>query len=372
MTHSSGFFKLLCMILVGLLTMIHVNANTVKKAYTQYSCQTRFVRDILKKPIPYRPVQIYFHRGTRVYLPENTIPAYQYAVRMGAHWLDADIQLTQDKQLVIIHDFTLPSYYLKNKHGLYVHSGIYVKDNTLAELQSYYMGLPKKGTQYARLFPHQLIYSGQKVRIPTLAHAIEAMDHYAHYPVMWQLEVKTDPTNPKLSSYKEITQRLVDFIETHKLVNRVEVQAFDWRVLKLIHQLNPSIHTAALLDRTTVSFAHRPSTLDGVWTAGMKPEIYHYNYVKMAKLIGAYNFEPFEQDITPRMIRQAHQNQMKVVTWHWAEKQGSQFNYNEKEKLIIQGVDGLIVDTSGKTQALIAQYNRQAKGYPNFICQRFV
>ena len=35
-------------------------------------------------------VQIYAHRGTREYFPENTIPAYQFAMRMHANWLDAE------------------------------------------------------------------------------------------------------------------------------------------------------------------------------------------------------------------------------------------------------------------------------------------
>lgn len=47
------------------------------------------------------------HRGAMNTHPENTIPAFQEAIRLGAHMIEFDVQLSKDGHLVIMHDVTL-------------------------------------------------------------------------------------------------------------------------------------------------------------------------------------------------------------------------------------------------------------------------
>ncbi|MCP9494802.1 MAG: hypothetical protein MSG64_10140 [Pyrinomonadaceae bacterium MAG19_C2-C3] len=47
------------------------------------------------------------HRGASAYAPENTLPAFRLAFDMGADFIEYDVQVTRDKQLVILHDQTL-------------------------------------------------------------------------------------------------------------------------------------------------------------------------------------------------------------------------------------------------------------------------
>lgn len=48
------------------------------------------------------------HRGCRGgRTPENTLEAFAEAARQGAHYIETDIQLTRDGELVIQHDFTV-------------------------------------------------------------------------------------------------------------------------------------------------------------------------------------------------------------------------------------------------------------------------
>ena len=47
------------------------------------------------------------HRGASVTHPENTIPAIEEAVRLGAHQIEIDVRLTSDDRLVLLHDATL-------------------------------------------------------------------------------------------------------------------------------------------------------------------------------------------------------------------------------------------------------------------------
>ena len=47
------------------------------------------------------------HRGAMDSHPENTIAAFEEAIRLGAHMIEFDVRMTKDKQLVIIHDNTV-------------------------------------------------------------------------------------------------------------------------------------------------------------------------------------------------------------------------------------------------------------------------
>jgi glycerophosphoryl diester phosphodiesterase len=47
------------------------------------------------------------HRGTMVWGPENTIPAFETALAMGADAVEMDVQETKDGELILMHDATL-------------------------------------------------------------------------------------------------------------------------------------------------------------------------------------------------------------------------------------------------------------------------
>lgn len=47
------------------------------------------------------------HRGASGYLPEHTLGGYELAVRLGADFIEPDLQLTKDGALVAMHDDTL-------------------------------------------------------------------------------------------------------------------------------------------------------------------------------------------------------------------------------------------------------------------------
>ncbi len=55
---------------------------------------------------PTRPL-IIAHRGYSRVAPENTMPAYQRAVDAGADMIEADVNITRDGMLVMIHDYFL-------------------------------------------------------------------------------------------------------------------------------------------------------------------------------------------------------------------------------------------------------------------------
>jgi glycerophosphoryl diester phosphodiesterase len=47
------------------------------------------------------------HRGASAYAPEHTLESYRLALKQGADFVEQDLQITRDNQLVCLHDLTL-------------------------------------------------------------------------------------------------------------------------------------------------------------------------------------------------------------------------------------------------------------------------
>jgi glycerophosphoryl diester phosphodiesterase len=58
------------------------------------------------QPRPQTPWLI-AHRGASAYAPENTVPALRLAAEQGANFVEFDLQLTKDRQIVLLHDTSL-------------------------------------------------------------------------------------------------------------------------------------------------------------------------------------------------------------------------------------------------------------------------
>jgi len=56
-------------------------------------------------PPPLPPVT--GHRGAKGHAPENTLAGMRKAVELGARWVEFDVKLTADNELVVIHDDTV-------------------------------------------------------------------------------------------------------------------------------------------------------------------------------------------------------------------------------------------------------------------------
>ena len=70
-------------------------------------------------------MKIIAHRGASYFEPENTLRAFKRAIEMSADFVEADVRLTKDEELVIMHDPDVSR--TTNGKGL-------VKDLTLDEL----------------------------------------------------------------------------------------------------------------------------------------------------------------------------------------------------------------------------------------------
>ncbi|MCM4167435.1 Glycerophosphodiester phosphodiesterase [Arenibacter antarcticus] len=98
-------------------------------------------------------VGICAHRGANETYPENTLAAFAEAIRLGAQMIEFDVQMTKDKQLVIMHDETVNR--TTNGRGL-------VGELTLGEIKKLDAGKWKSKR-----------FKGE--RVPTLTEALNLM-----------------------------------------------------------------------------------------------------------------------------------------------------------------------------------------------------
>ena len=78
----------------------------VLTALLAFACSASFLATAGWATQPPRPWLI-AHRGASAYAPENTVPAFTLAVEQGATFVEFDLRLTKDRQLVCLHDETL-------------------------------------------------------------------------------------------------------------------------------------------------------------------------------------------------------------------------------------------------------------------------
>ncbi|MCZ7649378.1 MAG: glycerophosphodiester phosphodiesterase [Planctomycetota bacterium] len=54
--------------------------------------------------MPAHPFNVIAHRGDKVHAPENTLPAFEAALALGADGIELDVRLTRDGVPAIVHD----------------------------------------------------------------------------------------------------------------------------------------------------------------------------------------------------------------------------------------------------------------------------
>lgn len=117
-------------------------------------------------PPPLPPVT--GHRGAKGHAPENTMAGLRKAVELGARWVEFDVKLTADNELVLFHDDTVN----RTSNGKGPVAGM-----TLSDIRKLDAG---------RWFSSD--FTGEAV--PTLA---EAMDYLAAKGIGANVEVKAGP-----------------------------------------------------------------------------------------------------------------------------------------------------------------------------------
>lgn len=159
---------------------------------------------------------IFAHRGSAGTHPENTMAAFEAAVKAGAEGLEIDIHLTKDGVPVVIHDDTVDR--TTNGTGR-------VKDYTLEELKKL-----DAGSWFNANFEGAVI--------PTLEEVLHWMSPTS---LLLNIELKSGVVR-----YEGIEQKALDLVRKYDLMERVIFSSFNHYSLVEIKRLEPSADTAIL------------------------------------------------------------------------------------------------------------------------------
>lgn len=309
-------------------------------------------------------IQVYAHRGARSFAPENSLPGYATALAIGADWVDMDVVMDKDREIVVSHDIRLNPDITRGPDGEFLapDESALVKDLTYAQLRQYDVGRIDPRSDYAKYFPEQQGRDG--VRMPLLRDVIRYVDGVTGGNVGFQIEFKTDPTHKDWTyTPKEFAAALYKVLEEEGISRDCEIQSFDWRCLYELQKLDPHVATAYLTEwdnepGTEYSFSSPDESIAGLWTGGELVKDYNGSIPQMVKALGGRCWEPEDLELTKKALDEAHDLGLKVVVWTWPEHSGSAFDSRTVERMIAWGVDGIITDDPGRLTSMLA-----ARGY---------
>lgn len=279
-----------------------------------------------------RAFELQAHRGGRGLLPENTLAAFENALRLGVTTLELDIAITADGVAVISHDPALNPAITRDATGQWLtQRGPLIKSLTLAELQRYQVGRIDPASPYGRQFSGQAARDDQ--RIPTLAALFKLVKDLGADDVQFDIETKISPSRPDDTLDPDaFVQVLLAVIRDAGMTQRVMVQSFDWRTLQHIQRIEPALRTVYL----TVQGRSFNNLADGSWTAGLLLKD-HASVAQMVKASGGTIWSPYFKELTQDDLTRAQALGLKVIPWTVNEP-------SDMDRLIGWGVDGLISD----------------------------
>jgi len=277
------------------------------------------------------------HRGARGLAPENTLPAFAAALSLGVSTLELDTSITRDGVVVVCHDARLNPEITRGPDGRWLNPPTRaVRELTLDELGHYDVGRIKPGSEYSYRYPDQKRMDG--VRMPTLAQVFQLVRSAGNTEVRFNIEIKTSPEKPGDTLAPEaFAKALLATIDREGMGARVIIQSFDWRALKAVQALAPSIPTSYLSSQQRSLDNIAAGKAEGsAWTAGIQFRD-HGSVPKMVKAAGGAIWSPYFPELSADLAKEAHALGLKVIPW----------TVNQTEdmaRLIDWGVDGLITD----------------------------
>lgn len=225
------------------------------------------------------------HRGACAYAPENTMAAFQKAVGFGADGIEFDVKLSQDGELVIIHDQTVDR--TTNGTGK-------VKDLTKDELRQL-----DAGSSFSPDFKNE--------KIPLLRDVLENFSD--------KLLI-----NIELTNYSTISDGLAH--KTALLVKELGVQKSVF--FSSFHPLN-LLTTKKILPEVPVALLAVPGNTG--WL--MRSNLFRW--------VSPHIIHPYYKDIDKNYIDRQHQKNRKVNIW-------TLNNKDEMQRFVSANVDGIITD----------------------------
>jgi glycerophosphoryl diester phosphodiesterase len=272
------------------------------------------------------------HRGGRGLQPENTLAAFENAIRLGVTTLELDIAITADGVAVVSHEPYLFAGLARGADGRWLaQNGPLIHALTLAEVQRFDVGRLNPAHAYGKPFASQQPRDGE--RVPTLASLFGLVKRLGANDVRFDIETKVFPDRPNDTlAPAAFVPILLDAIRDAGMAERVTIQSFDWRTLKIVQRLAPKIPTSFL----TIESSTMDNVASPAWTAGMV-RADHPSVADMVRAAGATVWSPNQRNIDAGAVAHAHALGLLVIPWTVNDPA-------DMGRLIDWQVDGIITD----------------------------
>ncbi|MDT5223430.1 MAG: glycerophosphoryl diester phosphodiesterase [Mycobacterium sp.] len=265
------------------------------------------------------------HAGGRGETTGESLRAFAKAIEIGVSTLELDINITKDGQPVVWHDPVIKADQCGDTgpafagDPAYPYVGKLVHELTLAQVRTLDCGKP------ASEFPAAEVVRGNRIAVLAQVFALAA-----HSGVRYNIETKVEADHPGTSADpQEFVDVVLAAVRAAGQVDRVEIQSFDWSVLPLVRQAEPSIPLVALWDEQTwVS--------GSPWLAGIDATLVGDPMIG-AMTVGAGILSPNYQQVDKAFVDRAHALGLKVIPWTVDDPEAMR-------QQIAAGVDGIITN----------------------------
>lgn len=272
------------------------------------------------------------HRGTRGFMPENTIPGFKRALEIGANTLEFDIHLTKDHRVIIHHDNSFSPFYTTQPDGRPIaenereHFRFYQMD--YQEIEKFMLGKENQGR-----FPFQKQISAS---VPLLSKMFEALEGFVkekHRPrPTYLLEIKSNP-DPSVhgveqASPEEYMKALIKELSPYlnSLKGRLIIQSFDPAPLRILKKELNGIPLGFLMEEKSCSLEKALNQLN------FAPDFYN----------------PCDFLVSQELVDRCHRQKIKVLPWTVQRKP-------RIRELVKMGVDGIISDYPNRVREVLAE-----------------
>lgn len=257
------------------------------------------------------------HRGARGNFPENTWPAFQYAIDQNMNTLELDVVITKDEKVVLSHEPFLNHQICMDSSGNAIaeedEKSYNIYQMTYDELKQFDCGDIQNPN-----FPEQKTVANTPK--PLLIDILEKVKSYSkskgHNLPYLNVEIKYEEDmkntfHPEIDKFSDLVYDVLFKNYPSELWN---IQSFDFNVLKYIHKTYPDVNLAALVYESG-DYKSQLSEL------GFTPAIY----------------SPYYELVDQKMVQDLHQQEVKIIPWTVNKEEPA-------ERLIELGVDGIITD----------------------------
>ncbi|EIT86215.1 glycerophosphoryl diester phosphodiesterase [Fictibacillus macauensis ZFHKF-1] len=250
------------------------------------------------------------HRGASGYAPEHTIQSYKLGDKMGGQYIELDLQMTKDGELIAMHDESVN----RTTNG----SG-QVRNLTLKQIKEL-----DAGSWFNEANPIYAKKSYVGAKVPTLEEIFQTMGSNKNY----YIETKS----PEI--YPGMEKKLLKLVNKYHInKNTLLIQSFSKQSLLKVKRLDPSIKLIQLLEFT------EPHKLT-------QEELDEYK-------LYAYGIGPNFETLSEKFVKRAVKNGLQVHPWTVNE-------ISDMKRLIKWGVTGMFSNYPARVKFAI-QEARQEK-----------